>query len=69
MIPFSLGELATAVTIMAASLGGLLAVCFKSRCDDISCCFGCLKIHRNVPSFEGPTGSAIELAPTNQTGI
>jgi hypothetical protein len=65
MIAFTLGELATAVTIMAASLGGLLAVCFKSKCDDISLCYGCCKIHRNVPlPTEEP---AIEMAPTNQT--
>jgi hypothetical protein len=69
MVPFTLGELATAVTIMAASLGGLLAVCFKSRCDDISCCFGCVKIHRNVPAEEAPPAPGIELAPANQTAV
>jgi hypothetical protein len=67
MIAFTLGELATAVTIMAASLGGLLAVCFKSKCDDINICYGCCKIHRNVPQEDEPV-NGIELAPTNSTG-
>ena len=52
MVPFTLGELATAITIMAASLGGLLAVCMKSKCDQVRCCFGLLEVHRQVVAEE-----------------
>ena len=47
-----MGELATAITIMAASLGGLLAVCMKSKCDQVRCCFGLLEVHRQVVAEE-----------------
>ena len=50
MNAFSLGELATAVTIMCAALGGLLAVCMKSRCDKVQCCCGLVKLHRTLPA-------------------
>lgn len=50
MNAFSLGELATAVTIMCAALGGLMAVCMKSRCDKVQCCCGLVKLHRTLPA-------------------
>ena len=50
MNAFSLGELATAITICCASLGGLLAVCMRSRCDEVKCCFGLLQLHRQIPA-------------------
>ena len=52
MVPFTLGELATAITIMAASLGGLLAVCMKSKCDQVRCCCGLVELHRQVAAEE-----------------
>ena len=50
MNAFSLGELATAVTIMCAALGGLMAVCMKSRCDQVTCCCGLVNLHRTLPA-------------------
>ena len=50
MNAFSLGELATAVTIMCAALGGLMAICMKSRCDQVTCCFGLVNLHRTLPA-------------------
>ncbi len=49
MTPYSLGELSTAVVIILGAAGGLLAVCFKSRCDKIRLCWGCCDLHREVP--------------------
>ncbi len=50
MTPYTLGELSTAVVIITGAVGGLLAVCFKSRCDTISCCWGLCNVHRAVPA-------------------
>ena len=59
MNAFSLGELATAVTIMCAALGGLLAVCMKSRCDRVTCCCGLVKLHRTLPA----DATVVDVAP------
>lgn len=52
MAPYSLGELSTAVVIILGAAGGLLAVCFKSRCDQIRLCWGCCDVHREVASTD-----------------
>jgi len=44
---FSLEQLGIFVSILLAGTGGLLAVCFKSRCDTIKT--PCISIHRKVP--------------------
>ena len=36
------------LTISTTFLGIVLRVAFKSKCDQVSCCFGCLKVHRKV---------------------
>lgn len=43
---FSLEQLGIFVSILLAGTGGLLAVCFKSRCDTIKT--PCISIHRKV---------------------
>ena len=45
---FSMEELGVFVTICATSLGGLLAVLWKSRCSKIKIC--CLECERAVPT-------------------
>jgi len=41
---------------LIASVGGLISLIFaslrKSRCGDISCCFGCFKCQREVLTHE-----------------
>ena len=41
---------------LIASVGGLISMIFgamrKSRCGDISCCFGCFKCSRDVMTTE-----------------
>jgi len=47
MKEYSIEQLGLFITLMIGSCGGLLAICFKSRCDEITT--PCLKIHRKVP--------------------
>ena len=44
MKDFTLEQLGLFITLLLGGCGGLLAVCFKSRCDRIECCG--FKIHR-----------------------
>ena len=50
---FSLEQLGIFVSILLAGTGGLLAVCFKSRCDVIET--PCIKLHRKVPDETAPS--------------
>lgn len=36
------------ITICSGVAGLLIRYTFKSKCDQVSICFGCLKIHREV---------------------
>ena len=36
------------ISLVLASLAMLSKLCFKSKCSDISCCFGLINIKRNV---------------------
>ncbi len=38
----------TVATILTGSLGLAIKYCLKSKCDNVSCCWGCLLLHRNV---------------------
>ena len=38
----------TLATIGSALIGLIIRYSFRSKCDDISCFYGCLKIHRDV---------------------
>lgn len=38
----------TLVTVLTTFTGLVLKYCLKSKCDDVSCCWGFLKINRNV---------------------
>ena len=48
MDSFSLTELASFITIVVGAVGGLLVVAFKSKCDQVNCCWGGIKCHRVV---------------------
>jgi hypothetical protein len=37
-------------TIGSALIGLIIRYSFRSKCEDFSCCFGCLKIHRDIRS-------------------
>lgn len=38
----------TVISIIGGGLGLSLKFCLKSKCDNINCCWGLIKIHRNV---------------------
>ena len=40
----------TLSTIGASLAGLLIRYLFKSKCEDVNCCFGCLKFHRDIKS-------------------
>ena len=37
-------------TIAAGVVGLIVRYLFRSKCEDVNCCFGCLKFHRDVKS-------------------
>ena len=38
----------TLATIGSALIGLIIRYSFRSKCEDVSCCFGCLKFHRDI---------------------
>ena len=52
--------LLSALTIGAGLLSGLFAICYKSKCTDISCC--CFKVHRDVSVEEEEDAAAAAAA-------
>jgi len=49
---FTLNELAVFVGLVLGSVGGLMAVCSKSKCDTINICWGGLKCHRVIEPLQ-----------------
>ena len=39
-------SIATFISVCGATLTGIVFACQKSKCEDISCCFGFFKCHR-----------------------
>ena len=40
----------TLATIGSALIGLIIRYSFRSKCEDVNCCFGCLKFHRDIRS-------------------
>jgi hypothetical protein len=40
----------TLSTIASAVVGLIIRYSFRSKCDEVNCCFGCLKFHRDIKS-------------------
>ena len=40
----------TLATIGSALIGLIIRYSFRSKCEDISCFYGCVKIHRDIKS-------------------
>ncbi len=38
----------SSVALITSLLFFIIKVCFKSKCSDVNCCYGLLKIHRNT---------------------
>ena len=47
---YTIDQLAGSAALVLGSLGGLLLICFKSRCTQISVLWGCYSCTRNVSS-------------------
>ena len=40
----------TLATIGSALIGLIIRYSFRSKCENVNCCFGCLKFHRDIKS-------------------
>ena len=56
----------TITTILTGSLGLAIKFCLKSKCDNVSCCWGGLVIHRNVVLEQEEEMKAMELGISRQ---
>ena len=46
---FGLDQMAGAIALVLGSLGGLLLICFRSRCTEVRVLWGCYSCSRAVP--------------------
>lgn len=56
----------TLATILTGSIGLAIKFCLKSKCENISCCWGGLVIHRNVELEQEEEMKAMEMGITRQ---
>ena len=57
----------TITTIITGSIGLALKYCLKSKCDNVSCCWGGLAIHRNIDAEKEEEMKAMELGIADST--
>ena len=54
--------LMSSLTLIVSLLVFMLKVCFKSKCSDISCCWGMFRLHRNtIEEEQNVSTSNIEM--------
>ena len=46
---YNINEVAGSAALIISSVGGLLLICFKSRCISVRLLWGCYDCQRNVP--------------------
>ena len=51
----------TLATILTGSIGLAIKFCLKSKCDNVSCCWGGITIHRNVEIEQEEEMKAMEM--------
>jgi len=56
----------TLATILTGSIGLAIKFCLKSKCDNVSCCWGGLTIHRNVEIEQEEEMKAMEMGISRQ---
>jgi hypothetical protein len=49
------------ITIGTTFLGLMLKYAFKSKCDDVRCLWGCIKVHRNIEQEDPDTSESIKV--------
>ncbi len=67
---FSLTELAAFIGVAMGALAALLATCFKSKCDEVNCCWNGVRCHRMVGLEEGNNASVppqLNVQPQQRT--
>ena len=57
----------TLTTIITGSIGLALKYCLKSKCDNVSCCWGGITIHRAVEIEQQEEMKEIELGINNNS--
>jgi len=50
----------TLATIFSALIGLIIRYSFRSKCEDVDCCFGCVIFHRDVRSEKEVTNTQQE---------
>ena len=50
------------ITLILASIAMISKLCYKSKCSNISCCFGLINIKRNV-EIEIDIGNETDIIP------
>lgn len=56
----------TLATILTGSIGLAIKFCLKSKCDNVSCCWGGITIHRNVEIEQEEEMKAMEMGLSRQ---
>lgn len=56
-------------TLGSGVLGLSIRYCFKSKCEDVSLCFGLIKIHRNTDDEVKAEEMELHNQPTKQDSI
>jgi len=62
---FNINEVGGTAALIISSIGGLLLICFKSRCTNVKLCWGCYNCERDVADIEDSEDSA---KPTETPG-
>ena len=60
---FTIDQVAGASALILGSVGALLMVIFKSRCETISCCWGLWACKRSVQTDDTDTDTDTETLP------
>ena len=61
---YNINELAGSAALIISSIGGLLLICFKSRCTNVKLCWGCYDCERAVPLEDKKDGTSPTTTPT-----
>lgn len=65
---FTIDQVAGASALVLGSIGGLLMIIFKSRCVDISICWGMWSCKRAVPEEDSDEEAIVPTKPDQPVG-
>tara|TARA_R100000951_G_C2580398_1_gene161741 strand:+ start:399 stop:665 length:267 start_codon:yes stop_codon:yes gene_type:complete len=61
---YNINEVAGCAALIISSIGGLLLICFKSRCTNVKLLWGCYDCQRAVPTLEEDESDKPTETPT-----